>query len=115
MTDYGPTDNAQAARACTHCWHTDTGTTMTLSVWPPVTPRVCCFCGLRELYRPPAPPIPEGHGPYYPQPYGTGTWPYAFTQTGGVSHVDQCACNPKNGGSGICGCTLGGPTITSHG
>lgn len=69
MTDYGPTDSQPPAAACTHCWHTDTTRTMTVAVWPPVTPRVCCFCGRRENYRPEPPPIPEGHGPYYPRPH----------------------------------------------
>lgn len=27
------------------------------------------------------------------------------------SFSDLCGCNPKNGGSGICGCTLSGPEI----
>jgi len=47
-----------------------------------------------------------------------------FRKTGGIitlpaqyyqndsSPCDACGCNPKNGGSGICNCTLGGPTIT---
>lgn len=26
--------------------------------------------------------------------------------------ADNCPCNPANGGSGICGCTLTGPIIT---
>lgn len=74
MTDYGPTDNSQQPmNACTHCWHTDTASSVVVSVWPPATPRVCCHCGLKELYRPPQPPIPDGHGPYYPQLYGI-TW-----------------------------------------
>jgi hypothetical protein len=30
------------------------------------------------------------------------------------SYSDVCSCNPKNGGSGICGCTLGnGITFTN--
>lgn len=102
MTDYGPTDNQQAAvTSCEHCWHLDTQSTYTLATWPPVTPRVCCHCGVRELYRPPTPPIPPGHGPYYPNPYGA-TWTINTQGT----HFDTCSCNPKNGGSGICGCTL---------
>lgn len=28
------------------------------------------------------------------------------------SPCDNCGTNPKNGGSGICNCTLGGPNIT---
>ncbi len=27
--------------------------------------------------------------------------------------VENCACNPANGGSGVCGCTLGSMTIIS--
>jgi hypothetical protein len=26
--------------------------------------------------------------------------------------AENCGCNPANGGSGICGCTLTGPVIT---
>lgn len=26
------------------------------------------------------------------------------------THYDRCACNPKNGGSGVCGCVIGGTT-----
>jgi hypothetical protein len=29
-----------------------------------------------------------------------------------MKHVENCACNPANGGSGMCGCTLGSPLIT---
>ena len=25
---------------------------------------------------------------------------------------ENCSCNPKNGGSGVCGCIFGGPRIT---
>jgi len=25
--------------------------------------------------------------------------------------VDNCPCNPKNGGSGVCGCTMGGGSV----
>lgn len=42
-----------------------------------------------------------------------------------VMYAEICGCNPKNGGSGLCGCTLGGtmvknpkrfgfPTMTIH-
>jgi hypothetical protein len=108
MTDNGPMDNAAAP--CQHCWHTDSTYTYTITVWPPMTPRVCCFCGLRELYRPPPPPIPDGHGPHYPQPFRS----YPVNSTGGTSHYDTCSCNPKNGGSGICGCVLGSSTVTTQ-
>lgn len=111
MTDYGPTDNQRLAEACQHCWHVDSTMTYTVSSWPPATPRVCCFCGLRELYRPPTPPIPDGHGPYYPQ----SGYIWSYTGTAAGTHYDRCACNPKNGGSGVCNCTLSGPTITNNG
>lgn len=26
--------------------------------------------------------------------------------------LDKCSCNPKNGGSGVCGCTIGGSFTT---
>lgn len=26
--------------------------------------------------------------------------------------IENCGCNPANGGSGVCGCTLTGPVIT---
>lgn len=29
------------------------------------------------------------------------------------SFADKCPCNPKNGGSGICGCTLNNRTTTN--
>lgn len=29
-----------------------------------------------------------------------------------VPYFETCGCNPKNGGSGICGCVLGGITTT---
>ena len=30
------------------------------------------------------------------------------------THFDFCSCNPKNGGSGICHCTMGGSFITCN-
>lgn len=27
---------------------------------------------------------------------------------------DRCSCNPKNGGSGMCGCTMGGTRVTCY-
>ena len=29
-----------------------------------------------------------------------------------VDRMTHCPCRPENGGSGICGCVLSGPTIT---
>jgi len=47
---------------------------------------------------------------------GTTTFPYpGVITTDRTQHVDpceRCSNNPKNGGSGICLCTLGGPKIT---
>jgi len=28
------------------------------------------------------------------------------------TYFDRCPCNPANGGNGMCGCVLGGPSIT---
>lgn len=30
-----------------------------------------------------------------------------------AQHAQRCACNPANGGSGLCGCTLANPVIYS--
>jgi hypothetical protein len=39
------------------------------------------------------------------------TW---ITTDGTKPYLNTCSCNPKNGGSGICGCTLGnGITFTN--
>lgn len=29
-----------------------------------------------------------------------------------VDRTRNCPCRPENGGSGVCGCTLGGPSVT---
>lgn len=103
MTDYGPTDNEKVVLPCTHCYHRQPTTYLT---YPPQYPEICCHCGNQRVVRPSEPPAPPGHGPYYPrqQPYSL-----YFTTTGGTH---SCSCRPENGGSGICNCTLGGPTIT---
>lgn len=44
---------------------------------------------------------------YVSQPIITGS-----SDNWGNDHFNHCACNPKNGGSGICNCTLGGMKIT---
>jgi len=31
-----------------------------------------------------------------------------------ADRTQSCPCRPENGGSGVCGCILGGPTITCH-
>lgn len=31
-----------------------------------------------------------------------------------VPYSELCGCNPKNGGSGICGCTLATPLVTTY-
>jgi hypothetical protein len=36
--------------------------------------------------------------------------PFVFQPNSPINkqtHFDQCSCNPKNGGSGICGCNMG--------
>lgn len=67
-----------------HCWHEDTTSQVRLAIWPPAIPRVCCFCGAREMYRPPQPPIPNGHGPFYPRPH-----PYTVTFMTNASSSDS--------------------------
>lgn len=41
-------------------------------------------------------------------------WPNSdtFTAPNVTDHYTSCPCNPANGGSGICGCVLGGSQIT---
>lgn len=39
-------------------------------------------------------------------PFQPATTPIQFYSLGTTRHFDTCSCNPKNGGSGICGCTL---------
>lgn len=98
------TTGTLAAHTC--CWHVQ-NTTMYTS-FPPLTPEVCCHCGATRTRRPEPPPPPPGHGPYYPQPWTFGTW-----GTGTITHGNfGCPCRVENGGSGVCNCTLGGPTIT---
>lgn len=44
-------------------------------------------------------------------PYRTIPYEYTYTQVGGS--CENCSNNPKNGGSGICHCTLGSPGVIS--
>jgi hypothetical protein len=46
------------------------------------------------------PPIP------YKSPYGVGD------VLGDVPYYTLCSCNPVNGGSGICGCTMGNQMVS---
>ena len=34
----------------------------------------------------------------------------AFPPIHDFSYMEKCSCNPKNGGNGLCGCTLGAPS-----
>jgi len=52
-----------------HCWHTPTFTN-TIACYPPREQHVCCHCGTVQYKEIPQPPIPEGHGPHYPRPFG---------------------------------------------
>ena len=90
------------------CWHNAPGS-MTTVYYPTgqVTGgrEVCCHCGVvRDI----KPPVPPGHGPFFPQP----VWPYWGTYTTGGSLRRNCPCRTENGGSGVCNCVLGSPTIT---
>jgi hypothetical protein len=95
MTEYGPTDVV----ACTHCWHTDYGITYTS--WPPATPEICCHCGEKRLNRPELPPIPEGHGRYYPR-YGTTATFAWYSPIGQQYHFTECPCT--TGTNATCTC-----------
>lgn len=99
----------------TCCFHIDTQ--VMLASYPPRMQyqEVCCFCNAKRRYEPPQPSPPTGHGPYHPlvSPY---KYPYRTYTTGtfGGTHngTRNCPCRPENGGSGICGCILGGPVVT---
>jgi hypothetical protein len=41
----------------------------------------------------------------------TSSWTTPYTKIGS-GFGSTCSCNPKNGGSGICGCILNSPNIT---
>ena len=45
-----------------------------------------------------------------PKQFFEGYKPKEYFKTG-VSYCDNCSTNPKNGGSGMCSCTLGLPEI----
>lgn len=75
-----------------HCWHVDSHAMFTMAIWPPMMARICCNCGQREMYREP-PPIPEGHGPFYPRRqnytvnYGNTSYIFTHGSTGtGEAH-----------------------------
>lgn len=52
----------------------------------------------------------------YPQPInnplGSDDWA-TREMNRRIQYAENCPCNPKNGGSGICGCTLANPFITT--
>jgi hypothetical protein len=71
---------------------------------------------------PPIGPIPTTPisplSPFQPKP---NPWPNPFKQNDWINdelqrridHAERCQCNPKNGGSGMCGCVLASPVIYS--
>lgn len=95
----------------TCCWHF-TATSSTYTYWVgggTVTQEVCCHCGKLRVKQPEPPPIPTGHGKFYPRPQAP-TW--TFTNTPMVDPTRHCPCRSENGGSGICNCILGSGTVT---
>lgn len=54
----------------------------------------------------PDPNAAPGTG-YWPQPNTTIVWPTALDP----DPTRRCPCRPENGGSGLCGCTLGNRTV----
>lgn len=43
--------------------------------------------------------------------YIAGCDPYNISTDNITTYGDICSCNPKNGGSGICGCAIGNKVI----
>jgi len=50
-------------------------------------------------------PSPMWQEPHYVNPYRAGKTDIK------VTYSDICSCNPKNGGSGICGCIMGNELV----
>jgi hypothetical protein len=97
--------------AHTHCWHTPNWS-VTLTCYPPRREEICCHCGANQFVPIPQPPIPDGHGPHYPRPFGAPiTIPFNVTSGTHADPTRNCKCRPENGGSGVCNCVLGG-TVT---
>ncbi len=59
-------------------------------------------------------PLPSYPAQPYPNyPLGNQDWIHGEMERR-AKIAENCSCNPKNGGSGVCGCTLTGPVITSR-
>jgi hypothetical protein len=102
------TDLEEIPHTC--CWHVDAQYSYTYWVGSQVVSHeVCCHCGERRTKTPPRPPIPAGHGRFYRHPTSPT---YTLTARPAQPPYATCACNPANGGSGVCGCILGSDTIT---
>jgi hypothetical protein len=54
---------------------------------------------------------PPPDNPFIVQPQKQKSW-IEMELENRARIAENCACNPRNGGSGICGCTLVGPIIT---
>ena len=54
---------------------------------------------------------PPPVNPFIVQPQKQKTW-IEMEMENRARIAENCACNPANGGSGMCGCTLVGPIIT---
>jgi len=48
---------------------------------------------------------------WFKYPY---TYPFQPYNDGKYNHWEHCSCNPKNGGSGVCNCTLNQPFTFSR-
>jgi hypothetical protein len=59
-----------------------------------------------EMFNPIVPYIPE------PEPLNNNDW-ISRELNQRMNIAENCPCNPKNGGSGMCGCTLASPVIYS--
>lgn len=64
-----------------------------------------------NVFTPVLPFIPQPVNiPLIPIDNGHNTWIQQQLERSALI-AENCACNPKNGGSGMCGCTLANPVI----
>ena len=58
-------------------------------------------------------PFPNTKTFPWPSPNTNPYNPFVGGEPGQVTYADICSCNPKNGGSGICGCVIGNKIVTT--
>lgn len=73
---------------------------------PEQMPTIRPVLPLPRPFRPTLPYMPQYPVPFQTFPNMSEGWPNKS------DYAESCPCNPKNGGSGMCNCIMGGPTIT---